>query len=324
MGPIWLIGMSVILNFMLSYKINRVIFLINGVLLFLMLKTPLYDICIFYDYSDAIRNKLPYAYSFAYGVAVTSSFFETIIKNKLSLTKERYAKNLEKDVAAKTKHIKEMQNSIIYSFAEIIESRDNTTGYHIKRSKEYVKLIVNLLKEEEIYQDILTKEYIDAVCMGAPLHDIGKIAISDSILLKGDKLTEAEFEIMKLHTIKGQDLISNSLINFEDELSFLVTKQMITYHHEQWDGNGYPFKIKGEKIPLCARIMAIADIFDSLVSKRPYKEPFELEEAINIIKDYGGNHLDPIIVNVFVKNSNKIKDLYFKMKEYYSGSSLSL
>ena len=192
-----------------------------------------------------------------------------------------------------------MQNGVIEHLADIIESRDLETGEHIKRTKSYVQILVNKMKDMDQYKDILSPKMCENIVNAAPLHDIGKIAVSDLILCKPGRLTEEEFNQIKIHTIKGGEII-NSILNELGDKEFLeVAYEVATAHHEKWDGTGYPYGLKGEDIPLPGRIMAIADVFDALVAERVYKKPMPIDDAINIIIKDAGTHFDPYIVEIF-------------------------
>ena len=195
--------------------------------------------------------------------------------------------------------VSNMQSGLIKFMAEVVENRDDNTGGHIRRTAEYVESIAKELKKQGIYSDILTDRYMSDMIVAAPLHDIGKIHIPDAVLNKPGKLTEEEFEIMKTHTTAGEEL----LIRAKEELGesgYLNTAlEMAAYHHEWWNGKGYPYGICGEEIPLCARIMAVADVFDALTSKRCYKSAMPLEKACAIIREESGTHFDPAVVEAF-------------------------
>lgn len=203
------------------------------------------------------------------------------------------------------KQFSEMQFNIITMMADIVENRDDNTGGHIKRTAKYVGVIADELKKEGKYSDILTEKYISDMTVAAPLHDIGKIHISDTILNKLGRLTDEEFEIMKTHTTAGEKL----LIHAKDELgesSYLdMAVEMAAYHHEWWNGCGYPYKIKENEIPLCARIMAVADVFDALTAKRCYKNAMPIEKAVSIIREETGTHFDPIVSEAFLSAVDK-------------------
>ena len=213
-------------------------------------------------------------------------------------------------IKAQNDRITRMQDEIIISFAELVEARDEGTGNHIKKTAAYVEAIARQLMKEGFYADQLSEDYIARLKRSAPLHDIGKIAISDLILNKPGKLTDEEFEIMKTHTTEGWKILQKIVENTGDTMEAEYLKEaveMAHYHHEKWDGSGYPTKIKGEEIPLSARIMAVADVFDALVAERVYKKPFTFEKAMAIITEGAGKHFDPKVVEAF---SHIAADLY--------------
>jgi len=190
--------------------------------------------------------------------------------------------------------------------ANLIESRDGETGEHVKRTSDYVEMISKYLLSEGSYEQ-MDATYQENMVKAAPLHDIGKIKVPDSILQKPGKLTPEEFEIIKQHATKGGEIIYSIMRNIEEKEYLDIAHDVAMYHHEKWDGSGYPEGLKGENIPLCARIMAIADVFDALVSKRCYKEAFPFERAYEMIEESSGTHFDPQIVEVFVKLKPEIK-----------------
>lgn len=194
-----------------------------------------------------------------------------------------------------------MQSRVIEDLAAVIETRDSETGGHITRTKTYVNMILNQMKKDDKYKDILTDDYIMDITNSAPLHDVGKIAITDRILLKPGRLDREEFEEMKKHSSKGGEMIKNIFSNLEDEKLSKISYEIALYHHEKWDGSGYPKGIKGEEIPLPARVMAVADVYDAITSKRVYKDSIPPEEAFEIIVEGSGTHFDPdIIKNVIL------------------------
>jgi HD-GYP domain-containing protein (c-di-GMP phosphodiesterase class II) len=202
-----------------------------------------------------------------------------------------------------------MQEIIIMEFAEVVEARDKSTGNHIKKTAEYVEAIARQLKAEGKFTDVLTDAYIEKLKRAAPLHDIGKIAVSDLILNKPGKLTDEEFTIMKSHTTEGWKILVKMLEDAGDTIDADYLNESIDmahFHHEKWDGTGYPTRIKGEEIPLSARIMAVADVFDALVAERVYKKPFTYEKAMAIITEGAGKHFDPDIVEAFTHISERL------------------
>ncbi|RIA75747.1 HD domain-containing protein [Anaeroplasma bactoclasticum] len=202
-----------------------------------------------------------------------------------------------------------MQNGVIMHLADIIESRDLETGEHIKRTKEYVSILVNEMKKKDKYKDVLTDKVSEIIINAAPLHDIGKIAVSDLILCKKGKLTDEEFEKMKIHTVKGGEIIDNILNDLGDKEFLEVAYDIAISHHEKWNGLGYPYGLKEENIPLSGRIMAIADVYDALTSERCYKKAMPPLEAVDIILKDSGTHFDPSIVEVF----NNVKDKFISI-----------
>ncbi len=211
---------------------------------------------------------------------------------------------------ASNKRLQHIQNEIIHSFADLVESRDDATGQHIKRTGEYVRVLVHHLSKRPEYEDELTPELQQRIYAAAPLHDIGKIKISDIILNKPGRLTDEEFEIIKTHTLEGSEIIARTLTNIENEDYLKVANEMALYHHEKWDGSGYLYHLSGEQIPLCARIMAVVDVFDALTSKRVYKEAFSFEKAVGILLESRGTHFDPTIIDVFMSIKDEIYAIF--------------
>ncbi|MCM1254450.1 MAG: HD-GYP domain-containing protein [Clostridium sp.] len=195
--------------------------------------------------------------------------------------------------------VSNMQSGMITFMAEVVENRDDNTGGHIRRTAEYVECIAKELKRRGMYGDVLTDRYLNDMVVAAPLHDIGKIHIPDAVLNKPGKLTDEEFEIMKTHTTAGEELLTHAKEELGESKYLNTALEMAAYHHEWWNGKGYPYGISGEEIPLCARIMAVADVFDALTSKRCYKNAMPLEKAYAIIREETGTHFDPTVVEAF-------------------------
>ncbi len=225
-----------------------------------------------------------------------------------------------KQIEHHTDTISQMQNGLIMVLADIVESRDKCTGDHVRKTAAYVKIIVEKMKEMGLYADQLTDKFVDDVIHSAPLHDIGKIHVPDNILNKPGKLTDMEFAIMKAHTTVGSRIIQEA-IDMVPESGYLAeAKNLAEYHHEKWNGNGYPHGIEGEEIPLSARIMAVADVFDALVSRRSYKRPFSFEKAMSIIQEDAGTHFDPLVAKAFLASKEevrKVMDEFDKMSNPY-------
>ena len=214
--------------------------------------------------------------------------------------------------------IANLQNGLILVLAEMVENRDKNTGDHVKKTAAYVAIILGKMKEEGLYADKLTDEYIYDVVHSAPLHDVGKIKVSDTILNKPGKLTDEEFAIMKSHTTAGREIIDMVINTMAEESDYLKEARNLTaYHHEKWDGSGYPSGLSGEDIPLSARVMAVADVFDALVSRRSYKEPFSIEKAFDIIREGDGKHFDPMVVHAFFDAEEEIRKVAGMNMENY-------
>ena len=219
-----------------------------------------------------------------------------------------YKEELSNEVDFKTKHIQNIQDKLVLGMADIIESRDESTGGHVRRTSSIIEIITNTLKANNVYNK--SDEFYDYVRRLAPLHDLGKVTISNEILNKPGKYTDEEFNIMKTHSEMGEKMVS-ALLNGIDNNDFLtIAKNIAKYHHEKYCGGGYPLGLKGEIIPIEARIMALADVYDALVSKRCYKEKMGFEAARNIILESMGSHFDPKLEPIFRQCVDKIEDFY--------------
>ena len=235
--------------------------------------------------------------------------------------------NFIAQVQRQSERIRKMQEVIIMEFAEVVEARDKSTGNHIKKTAAYVEALAEQLKKEGKFADVLTDEFVHKLKRAAPLHDIGKIAVSDLILNKPGKLTDEEFSIMKSHTTEGWKILTKMVEDAGDTIDAEYLNESIDmahYHHEKWDGSGYPTGIKGEEIPLSARIMAVADVFDALVAERVYKKPFTYEKAMAIITEGAGKHFDPQIVETFTHISEKLYSERTRLDQSGSEASIEL
>jgi putative two-component system response regulator len=222
------------------------------------------------------------------------------VRNHLEL--HAYRTSLERLVDERTRETELLKDVIIEAMGEMAEYRDPETGSHIHRTREYVALLAETLVANDHHRDQLTPDYIALLRKSAPLHDIGKVAIRDSILLKPGKLTAEEFEEMKAHTLFGEEVIANLEQMAGHPTSFLsCAKEIAGSHHEKFDGSGYPRGIVGENIPLAGRIMAIADVYDALISKRVYKEAMTHAEAMAIMVRGNGSHFDPVLIEAFLQ-----------------------
>ena len=212
------------------------------------------------------------------------------------------------DVAKKASIITKMQENIITSFADMVESRDENTGSHIRRTRDYVRIVSEELNRRGRYKGTMCADYIDKLEKSAQLHDVGKIRISDVILNKEGPLTDEEFAIMKTHARAGGEILKKVLNGIDNDNYLSEAEDMAVHHHEWWNGSGYPDGLRGEAIPLSARIMAIADVFDALVSKRSYKSAMSFSDAVAIIKSESGSHFDPDVVEAFLNSLDRIKE----------------
>lgn len=210
--------------------------------------------------------------------------------------------DIQEELVANQKKISNMQEHMISGLANLIESRDMDTGEHIARTSAYVKTLAEDARADGVYADALDERFISLLHTLAPMHDIGKIIVPDSILKKPGKLTKEEFEIMKRHAADGGTVVREVLNGVTDEDYLSFASDIATYHHEWWNGKGYPTGLTGEAIPLSARIMAIADVFDALISVRCYKTAMPPEQAFRVIEEEAGTHFDPKLVEVFIRH----------------------
>ena len=208
---------------------------------------------------------------------------------------------LEKEVARRTLEVRTIQEVTILALASLAETRDTDTGNHLRRTQLYVKALAGSLQDSPRFSGALSDSAVTMLFKSAPLHDIGKVGIPDRILLKPGKLEPAEFEVMKQHTVIGRDAIEHAEQHLGRHVDFLhMAKEIALYHHEKWDGSGYPEGLAGDRIPVPARLMALADVYDALISRRSYKEGLGHEEALRIITSGRASHFDPDVVDAFL------------------------
>lgn len=215
---------------------------------------------------------------------------------------------LEAEVARRTREIAVIQDVTILAMASLAETRDSDTGNHIRRTQHYVKALALQLKDHPRFRAALNDQTINLIFKSAPLHDIGKVGIPDRILLKPGKLSPDEFEVMKTHTTLGRDAIRHAESQLGKSVEFLKLAKEIAYaHQEKWDGSGYPDGLGGDDIPISARLMALADVYDALISRRVYKDPMPHEKAVQIITEGKGIHFDPDVVDAFLAVADEFK-----------------
>lgn len=248
---------------------------------------------------------------------ITKPISPIIVRARVQTHLALYDQNreLEKKAVERTREIVHTQEVTIYGMAVLAETRDNETGKHIMRTQHYVKALAEHLVEGGKYRDYLDASRINLLYKSAPLHDIGKVGIADSILLKPGKLTDEEFTEMKKHTTYGRDAIvkSEQALGGKSTTTFLTLAREIAYsHHEKWDGAGYPEGLCGDDIPLSGRLMAVADVYDALISKRVYKDAFSHEKAVSIISEGRGTHFDPDLVDAFVNIQEVFSEIALK------------
>ncbi len=235
------------------------------------------------------------------------------VRNHLQLKRARdflaqHNHFLEQEVANRTRAMAELQDATIRAMASLAETRDNETGNHIRRTQHYMEALARDLQNHPRFKDELTDAAIETIFKSAPLHDIGKVGIPDRILLKPGKLTPEEFEIMKTHTTLGRDaIIAAETGTTQDNPFFRYAKEIAYSHQEKWDGSGYPEGLVGNTIPLSARLMAVADVYDALISERVYKPSYSHEQAVKIIRDGRGSHFDPDMVDAFLALSEEFR-----------------
>lgn len=206
-----------------------------------------------------------------------------------------------------TTKIKELNKDMVLGFANLVESRDESTGGHVKRTSRYVEMLARELRKRGVYRGIVNAEFINNLASAAPMHDIGKMSIPDHILQKPGKLTDEEFAIMKTHAENGGKIIKQTFSHIGDDNYRQMVYEVARYHHEKWNGKGYPEGRSKQEIPLAARIMAVADVFDAISQKRCYREAIPLEECFGIIEKGSGVDFEPKLVEVFLSMKEKIK-----------------
>ena len=248
---------------------------------------------------------------------ITKPFVPIVMKKRIETQIElaEYQRSLEEKVAEKVEEIEHMYDLISVSFAGLVESRDGVTGGHLKNTSIYFWTFINHLFTLPGYQKLLSSQVVKKACRSAPLHDVGKIAIKDEVLRKPASLSKEEFEEMKMHSIIGGQLFAYIQDRIPDREFGEIAEQIAKYHHEKWNGQGYPDGLQGTEILLVARIMSIVDVYDALTSERPYKKPFSHEKSMAIIAAKSGIDFDPELVAEFINIESKIKECLHSKEE---------
>ncbi|MCL2718643.1 MAG: response regulator [Lachnospiraceae bacterium] len=227
---------------------------------------------------------------------VTKPFSTPVLLNRIA-----HHLHIEELLKKRTERLERLQDGILEVVVDMVESRDKVTGGHIERTSAYIKILMNKMMEKDGYAEEMKDWDLDTVISSARLHDVGKISVSDVILNKPARLTPEEYDEIKKHALEGEHIVDKIIAKTGEESFLHHAKLFAGYHHEKWDGTGYPRGLKGCEIPLEGRIMAIADVYDALISERPYKKPFTNEEAVQIIKGDSGKHFDPEVINIFTE-----------------------
>jgi len=241
---------------------------------------------------------------------------KSLLRNKyLTDQLEEYSVLLEKKVRERTKSLVRTQEVTIFTLSKLAESRDPETGQHLERIRKYCRCIAEEIKDHPKYKGYISNEYIYSLYLTSPLHDIGKVGIRDSILLKPGKLTEKEMEEIKRHPIIGGDTLKAAEEMLKERSPLSIGKHVAYFHHERYDGTGYPFKLKGDDISLSARILAVADVYDALRSERPYKKAWSHEESVNTMTAESGGHFDPDLIKALIARAHEFDAINEKYKE---------
>lgn len=247
-------------------------------------------------------------------VGIIVEIQDKTVEQKYINTVESFNDSLKSEVEEKTANIIRMKDEMVLGMATMVESRDNSTGVHIKRTSDVVRVISDyMMANGHTYG--MKQEFFEMIIKAAPMHDLGKIAVDDRILRKQGKFTDDDYREMKRHSEEGAKIVEKILRNVEDDAFVKIAKNIAHYHHEKWNGQGYPCGLSGTDIPLEARIMALADVFDALVSKRCYKEAYSYDKAFAIIENDLGTHFDPELGRIFIECRSKLEDLYIKYSE---------
>ena len=252
----------------------------------------------------------------AYGIELGAvDFIMKPFSKPVLLNRIKNHLNIDEVIRERTEKLVRLQNGIVGTMADLVENRDQNTGGHIDRTTTYMKILIEAMIAQDLYADEISAWNIESVVSSARLHDLGKIAIPDSILNKPGPLTKEEFEVMKSHSLEGERIIKKTILRTGDADFLQNAKVIAVSHHEKWDGSGYPYGLKETEIPLMGRVMAVIDVYDALVSDRPYKKAFSHEEAVKIIMESSGRHFDPKIAAVFAEIKKRISEIRSRLNE---------
>ena len=242
---------------------------------------------------------------------ITKPFSAPVLINRIKthMNIDELIRERTQQLHHKTIQLQTLQNGLVIVLADMVENRDKSTGGHVERTAAFIGILIDAMLERKVYDEEISSMDLDLLISSARLHDVGKISITDVILNKPGKLTDEEFAIMKSHSAEGERIIDQIVSRTENGEFLRNAKQFAGYHHERWDGRGYPHGLKETEIPVLGRIMAIVDVYDALVSERPYKKPFPAEEAVQIIMDGKGTQFDPMLADLFYEVREKFDEV---------------
>ncbi len=249
---------------------------------------------------------------------ITKPFNPDLVKARVNnhVELKRYRDSLEARVQERTRELMLTRDATIEAMGTLAEYRDPETGGHIRRTQNYVRLLAEHLREHPRFKDYLDEETIELLFKSAPLHDIGKVGVADEILLKPGRLSPEEFEKMKHHTIFGRDAIRAAEAPLGGNSFLTIAREIAEFHQEKWDGSGYPHGLTGDAIPISGRLMAVADVYDALISKRVYKPPFPHSKAVELIRAGRGTHFDPDIADAFLALEGKFREVALRHADH--------
>jgi len=270
-------------------------------------------------FADSRTANVPVIFMTSYGDAETEAhgfeagivdFINKPFSQTVLLRRVESHLRIDELIKRRTSRLLRLKNGIVSVLADIVECRDEAAGGgHIDRTSRCIRTLIEAMRVSNVYADEMSDWDIETIVASARLHDIGKIAVSDAILNKPGKLTAQEFDIVKSHVKEGERIIDKIVTKTGDEEFLQFARLFVSYHHERWDGQGYPYGLAGLNIPLAGRIMAIIDVYDALVSERPYKKPFPPDLALDTIKQESGKHFDPRITDVFLLKRDEFKEI---------------